>query len=592
MTFLACAALLTSAVAFTGCKGDNQNEPQAEVPAVKTEFSIALPNQLNGGNHNRMPGATVQANGISDFQGMTNITLIPYSTQGSNVNKSPINPANDRLGTTNITLSSIAAAGLGTNSYAKVYENVSIPLTTASFLFYAKSSAPEANVTNKFNNGSLLPKNSSNAFDFAADDPAILKFALEPIKSDYANSLLAENTGGKLLAYLNSVAAATDGTKAWYAYTDADNAAMAAMFATYSSLKYLSSFGVARVMSDLYKSLEPLDGSSTLAHNIRLAINNTTTYVDNITNDVVTLKDALNEYPAEINLPDGAISIKWVGSTTNKFVEGDYPNMTLPQNFVYPAHLWYYVNSIIRTSNTSKKTMYDNSNNWSTILNAHQNATAVNSLTRAVAVENAIQYGVARFDVTVKLDNNSLADNSDHAEGIAKAVDVTAGFPVTAVFIGGQGDVQYDFTCPSTGNYTIYDKKLATPGSMTATTSATAVNHTLVLETVQNTKVRVAIEMRNDLNVDFYGFEDQLIPKGGKFYVVAELDPSAATGDNATETDHKVFKQDFKTTANLTLKNLRKAYSTLPDLRTPQLELGFSVDLTWQNGHTYDVDFE
>jgi hypothetical protein len=42
----------------------------------------------------------------------------------------------------------------------------------------------------------------------------------------------------------------------------------------------------------------------------------------------------------------------------------------------------------------------------------------------------------------------------------------------------------------------------------------------------------------------------------------------------------------------LNLKNLRAAYNTIPDLRTPKLELGFSVDLTWQSGHEYTIDFD
>ena len=35
MTFLACAAMLTSAIAFTGCKGD-QNAPEKAQEVVKT----------------------------------------------------------------------------------------------------------------------------------------------------------------------------------------------------------------------------------------------------------------------------------------------------------------------------------------------------------------------------------------------------------------------------------------------------------------------------------------------------------------------------------------------------------------------------
>ena len=39
MTFLACAALLASAVVITGCKNDN--EPQAKAPKVTTDIAIS-----------------------------------------------------------------------------------------------------------------------------------------------------------------------------------------------------------------------------------------------------------------------------------------------------------------------------------------------------------------------------------------------------------------------------------------------------------------------------------------------------------------------------------------------------------------------
>ena len=57
--------------------------------------------------------------------------------------------------------------------------------------------------------------------------------------------------------------------------------------------------------------------------------------------------------------------------------------------------------------------------------------------------------------------------------------------------------------------------------------------------------------------------------------------------------------QDYVTTANFTIvKNdgtshangLGAAYNVIPDLRTPALSIGLSVDLTWQSGLTFNVD--
>ena len=588
IAFLACAALLTSVV-LTGCK-DKQAEPEAPQAAsenveeqgsnevVKTQFAISLPNQLKG-NSKKMPSANVQRDGLTQFQGMTGIILVPFATQ------SAVTSSDARLGANITTLGNVAAADISRPSSAKVYNDVTIPLSTAAFLFYAKSAAPNSTVDQKFDAGSLVPANLD------ANTPASFSFSLEQIQSDASALTAASAAGGKLLAYLTSIANANNGTKTWREVSTED-AAMKAMFDTYITLNRLSSFNVERVLSDLNKSIKPLVASNATAAAIATAINNST-YATVNASDEVELVSELDNFPGSYNLPDGAINIKWVAESTNAFVVGDYANMATPDKYVYPAQLWYYVNSNVKTSNTSKQTMYDNVNDWATILAAHTDAVSVNSRTRAVAINNAIQYAVARFDVQVRLNGASLADNSETVVGVRTDIDCSAGFPVSAVLVGGQRPVIWDFTATTTGTeYTIYDRvmtstretssaaMMAMPGS-----AYSALNHTLVLENGTG-DVRVAVEMTNTTGEDFYGAGGQLIPKNGKFYVVGQL-----TAGDATETGGHVFKQDFTTTAKLTLKDLKTAYNTIPDLRTPQLELGFSVDLTWQSGHTYTVDF-
>ncbi|MBQ9426278.1 MAG: hypothetical protein IJU36_01425 [Paludibacteraceae bacterium] len=571
---MACVAMLTSAIAFTGCKSNDDVEPGMAGEVVKTQFSIALPNQLATGGPNRMPKTTVQEDGIGDFQGMTGIKLMPFAKQAAIIS------TDTRVGS-NITLGDLAKAEVGTNSNAKVYEDVSIPLSTGSFLFYAKS----AKTGTKFETGALTPSPA----DLDAN-PSGLTFNLEQIQATGAAALFAGDAAGTaLLAYLNSIAQASDGQptpKMWYEYTAGMDPAMNAMFTTFTSMKGLSSFEVERVLTDLYKSLKPL--SSPIATAVKAAINNGE-YATINGSDEVELIAAYDNFPAAFNLPDGSVNIKWVDGS-HAFTNGDYANMAALDRYVYPAQLWYYANSTIQTSNTSKKTMYDNVNDWATILAAHTDAASVNTLTRAVAIVNPIQYAVARLDVAVKLNGTSLADNSDLAEGIATPVDCSAGFPVTAILVGGQQGVKFDFTTNDGTEYTVYDNvmtpsTLDVPATMLASTTLSAYNSTLLLEN-GTSDVQIAVEMVNN-GLDFYGFGNQLIPHGGKFYVVAQLTAAAAT-----ETGGHVFKQDYKTIANLTLKSLKNAYNTIPDLRTPQLELGFSVDLSWQSGHTYDVNIE
>ena len=96
---------------------------------------------------------------------------------------------------------------------------------------------------------------------------------------------------------------------------------------------------------------------------------------------------------------------------------------------------------------------------------------------------------------------------------------------------------------------------------------------------------------------DFYGKDNQLIPTGGKFYLAAQLDPKANSGvtgyNEEIDAQNRVFCQDVETIVNFTVgaNSLKKAYNTIPDLRSPQMELGLSVDLTWKTGLTFNVTF-
>ena len=565
----ACALALVSTVGFTSCKKDDPDQGRQKKEVVKTEFSISLPQQLSGKRH--MPGTTVQAAGLSEFQGIANgIILVPFAKT------SAIAAGDERLGDNIILDGAVDPAELGTNSNAKVYTDVNIPLATGSLLFYGVSAASGT----AFEVGSLIPANLDNSHN-----PDDFSFSLEQIVADDAVADLTDpaNPGGKLLQYLTNIAAADDGAKAWYAYTaSGEEEAYKVMFDKFSTLHGLSSFEVARVLTDLYKSLKPL--STDIAEAIKTAINDPE-YATINASDSVKLIAELNNFPAEANLPVGSIDIVWDG-TNHEFKVGAYSNMATPNKYVYPAQLWYFVNSTIKTSNTSKQTAYDNSNEWSDILDLHTDGNTVTTGTRAVAIEDAIQYAVARLDVQVKLAATSLADNSETVEGVATAVDCGGGLPVTAILIGGQQEATFDFT-PNTlaTEYTIYDKVM-TEADMTATTSYSDINSTLVLEN-SDSDVKIAVEMVNTTGADFYGANGQLIPKNSKFYVVGTLTAAAAT-----ETAGHVFKQDFVTTAKLNLTSLQTAYNTIPDLRTPQLELGFSVDLTWQNGHEYTINFD
>lgn len=262
-------------------------------------------------------------------------------------------------------------------------------------------------------------------------------------------------------------------------------------------------------------------------------------------------------------------------------------------DYVYPANLWYRANTLIKTSDKVLTDKYKDGTAWDAILKNYDDAEGVvKSSTASIALKDQIQYAVGRLKTTVKVANSTLYDANGETVTVPDA-----GFPVSAVLIGGQRKVDFQFT-PNKGDkqYTIYDKELT--GINAKTTESTA-NNTLVLETPADENVNVLLELTNNTGKRFKG-KDGYIPEGAKFYLLGTLTPSNGKIDGQTSTDIKqVFKQDYVTTANFTIvtnngeghdKGLGAAYNVIPDLRTPALSIGLSVDLNWQTGLTFDVD--
>jgi len=602
LTFLACATLLTSAVVFTGCNND-KNDP-AKVPTVTTDIAISLPAQLGGnGAVRHMPGITAQTGATGDVydefaanHGMTNIVLIPFAK------REPVSTASKRLGA-NINLGVVPVGIDETDTHSnqdgkgrtKLFTNAQVPNGTSAFLFYGESGNNDAN---NFVRGRL---NS----DITSSEPAAYSFSLQPILTNIAGATTSDAAYTNLIAYLNLVAnaenkesdAADYASKTkWYEYTTALNEGYTELFDTYKSLKVLSSFGIQRMMTDLYKTLMLNAVTDTLANNIKEAISNSTyASVDGSGN--VTLVSSLQNYPQKHGLPVGAVAVAWdntnhqfVGNSASSYGQSNVLAPNQLDRYVYPASLWYFANSTIKTSTTKEAEHYADGASWADILAQYDNKYSVNSTTRSIALVDTIQYAVARFDVSVKIGgtDNALVDNNPVTTA-NKVANPAGGYAMKAVLVGGQKNVGFDFTpatYPGTSNeYVIYDS-LMTSNINAIYGAYSAANPTLVLETAANQDIVIAVEFVNTSGVDFYG-KDGIVPAGGRFYLVGKL-PAAS----ATRTENKVFKQDYTTIANITIPNLQNAYNVIPDLRAPQLEIGMLVDLYWKAGTTYEINFD
>lgn len=293
------------------------------------------------------------------------------------------------------------------------------------------------------------------------------------------------------------------------------------------------------------------------------------------------------DYPANIGLPDGAAALRWTGEGLGNHFSvrttwTTLDNINSINRFTYPAELWYYVNSAIMTSNqTVGRENYKSAATWDGLLSSHyKDGTAVDNQTKSIAVTTPLQYGVGRLQLTLKAITGTLKDskNNDVTDGTA------ANLPLKGIIVTGQHPVGFDFkpkTPEDDGNARfIYDPVVGTTG-----TGADETVNTLVLQSYDGEKVYVVLEMQNNTGHAFHG-KDAVIYPGSKFYLIAEIDPAGqGTGDCAG----RVFTQDHTTTVTATVSSLAKAYSCIPDLLDPRLEIGVLVVTQWIQSTTTTV---
>ena len=293
-----------------------------------------------------------------------------------------------------------------------------------------------------------------------------------------------------------------------------------------------------------------------------------------------------NTYPRSIGLPDGAAVIRWTGEkfelrTTSTTLD----NINGINRYTYPAELMFFVDSPIRTSaeEVTKTTYQDNTKTWSAFLDTYYNgSSAVNTNTKAVAVENPMQYGVAKLDLTLTSMSTPLKDAKN--EVVTNANMST--MPLTGVIIGGQHTVGFNMKPQGEqtdvdGRFiyetTIDDSNLATQGYKTST---------LVLQSYDNEKVPVILEFENKTGHAFTG-KDGIVYPDARFYLIAMIDPA---GQGLGAYADRVFTQDYTTTMSMSVTSLAKAYTCMPDLLAPRLEIGVQVVTKWIQATTTNVE--
>ena len=582
--------------------------------AVKTSFtlSVGIP---GGGSSNakpmtRMGEDITQAQTTPAFRGMDNMTLIPFTT------KEAIKTSDTRAGNTNInlpntTVNTLLSGQITTTGNAHVYTDVSVPVGVASFLFYGKAVDDNAG-TDASTPADMFKYGSLTTAGLSAGAPKDISFTPKQIYSTNAVDAKAKS----IVEYLNKIASTsyTDNSKTpaeehkWSAVTadaQGQGSALATLYKNFTSLTAGSSASVQEAVQELYTSLNSLlTGNQTDVNKgiINAIITNIKAGATVGTDGTVALNADYTGFPADINLPDGAVTVKFENGAftaqTSATYTTDGTQVAALSDYVYPANLWYRANTLIKTSDKVLTDKYVDGTAWDAILANYDGDGVVKNSTASIALKDQIQYAVGRLKMTVKVAEGTLYDGNGETVTVP-----TEGFPVSAVLIGDQRKVDFQFAPVSKTEkqYTIYDKELT---GINATTTASKANNTLALETPADENVNVLLELTNNTGKRFKG-KNGYIPAGGKFYLLGTLTPSNGKVDGQASTTLKqVFKQDYVTTANFTIqknakdastnpnqdKGLGAAYNVIPDLRTPALSIGLSVDLTWQSGLTFNVD--
>ena len=602
---------LLLALALTACVSEDYSpDSPAATAADADHVSVELAMSLSPATTTRMGGDVTQTDG--KFHGIQDFYVIPFATRGK------VKAADQRL-EAHIDISNTITE-LIENNNAKFYDFVHVPANTASFLVYGHAPL----TADKTVSGSLITPDGVIAEGGA---PADITFAPDPICpiekvktvaqdiSDFLTGIAKTSISTTITEYGRN---STSGTTKTHTYAFATPSTFENCPPIVNAFNFLTNSGnvmagastaVERLLTKLYNDLYSYANSTSysqyngtwyryeyyerkktsysyyyyiqqLAIAIRTAINNSS-YVQvsnaNTSNATVSLKQDYQNFPASLGLPDGAVGLRW-NSTDGKFevvaqTTTESPILSVDR-YCYPASLWYFDNSRIKTSSADweKEHYVADNDTWADILDEYlQDESVVTHDVQAVAIKDAINYGVACLSASVK-SASTLKDN-----GGANSFTINSSstiFPLTAILIGQQRKVDFKFEPFDTEEYCAYDPTIA-GDNIYLCTNESAKTNTLVLQTKPGEKVTVVLEFQNNSGKDFNGING-LIGQGTKFYLTASLDPTGKN-DNLPE----VFRQDRQTTVNFTVNSLANAWNVVPDLSDPRLEVGVSVETKW-----------
>ena len=608
--------------------------------------------RMSGANTQNGGGTLGNTN---SFLGMKNIKLIPFADKPTVTVAQPSYSAATGVAISKIiSLKDLASSEIASDKSSKIYTDVNIPVGTKNFIFYGTGPFG-TDISSKLEKGILTltedaKVDNTNDIKFQLNTIIDGNNSIDEAKTRFINYLnVIANATAEISENTTAWSSVTKDQNATLHGAYANFTRIGSTDARAGSAD-----AILKTVEQLYNLLNSIPSSDTyypFVNAIQTAIisggsSGITLRASNIDTDNVELTYSMTDtkltnFPRENGLPDGAMQL----SFNNGFSYKSSANVGTTSDLVfdvtkltYPAALAYFVNTPARATtaeisateaNAWPKTVTDWDQAWESSGKYNSWTEIVNSNSRTVALQYNINYGVACLETTFQCKSGltELKDNAGAFGGSSTGTNDNSitipsdGFKVTGIIIGGQTQsVNWDFLNPTTDRaYAVYDRYMAGKDGMTDFIYAKAgtqsgANYTLVFDNYVNPQttstsqeaVNIAIELENNSNAEFYGVDGK-IAIGQKFYLIGKLDPNGNTGtitnNNISWADvdksniparevTRVFIQDYTTKANFTINSLKNAYVTIPDLRASKLQLGLSVDLTWQNGLTFEVPIE
>ena len=593
-------------LSLLGCTSSDatidRDDPQPPVVNNgRVAVDLALSVSITAGNSSattRMAADKVQASG--NFRDIQDLKLIPLNSEG--------NVAGSMLQ---------GLERVEDKNYYFSHQIIDLNIGTSRFLCYAKAKH-DAN-PDPAKNGALTAFFPSSL----SDNNYLTDISFTPKQISPSGVVTSDDylRARNLAGYLTRIATAGN----WGSYNKLQD--LYNLFTGNGNLIAGSSANVKALVNKLYQQVNGLtipDGN-TDAQTAKTKI--LEKILDGVTcegsgNDlVITSLDGTSTtregYPGNIGLPDGAAAMRWVATKPTDATDDGYPKFvpqvkvpagnTMPlsdhDRFAYPPELYYYIDSPIKTSESSKESAYQSAK-WvdkegdDGVLNKYEHDDAVvASTTRSVAVKNPLDYAVGCLVTRIQAVSDNLKDNSQAAkdeEGASSTIvvaPVSLGsdkFPLTGIQIDGQYKQTYEFLPIADTNtnkateYIVYDNDI-TGVYLTSTQSGPA--YTLAYQSRDGKPVDIVLEFLNNSGKLFYGYQNGIVYPGTKFYLIGQIwppNPEASTEN----IDCRVFTKDHISSVQLTIQSLQNAYNVIPDLKTAQYAIKVdNVAVTqWSDG--------